>query len=79
MAKTKLNILILGGHGFVGKNLTVALKNSEHVVISKSRKDGVDALDFQNIRNVNGYKFSLSHTKLLLAFANVRKRIKTEK
>jgi GDP-L-fucose synthase len=50
MAKAKLNILILGGHGFVGKNLTAALKNSGHKVTGKSRKDGVNVLDFQSIR-----------------------------
>ena len=37
-----MRILIAGGHGFVGKNLTKALEDSPHEVSALSRRDGFD-------------------------------------
>ncbi len=47
----KLKILILGGHGFVGKNLTSALSESGHEIISVSRADGVDIKNYKELEN----------------------------
>lgn len=46
MENQKYKILILGGHGFVGKNVAKALKKSGHEIFVKSRADGVDLSDF---------------------------------
>jgi GDP-L-fucose synthase len=43
-------ILILGGHGFIGKNLAAALNKANHQVIIKSRADGVDLANFESIK-----------------------------
>jgi len=41
-----MKILILGGHGFVGKNLAKVLKTSQHDIKVLSRIDGLDLTDF---------------------------------
>jgi GDP-L-fucose synthase len=41
-----MRILILGGHGFVGKNLVGALRNTEHETLALSRRDGLDLRDY---------------------------------
>jgi len=41
-----VRILVLGGHGFVGKNFVAVLKDSEHTVIPLSRRDGLDLRDY---------------------------------
>lgn len=43
-------ILVLGGHGFVGRNLCMALKGSRHRVFPISRKNGVDLMDISSTR-----------------------------
>ena len=37
-----MKILILGGHGFVGKSLVEVFKNTEHEIFALSREDGLD-------------------------------------
>ena len=46
-----MKLLILGGHGFVGKNLTSALSESGHEIISVSRADGVDIKNYKELEN----------------------------
>lgn len=41
-------ILILGGHGFVGKNLATALNKTNHEISIASRTDGVDLANFSD-------------------------------
>jgi len=43
---SKLKILVLGGHGFVGRNLTATLNQTEHQITSLSRADGLDLTDY---------------------------------
>lgn len=43
-------ILILGGHGFVGRNLVEALDSKTHEVISLSRRDGLDLRDLEQTK-----------------------------
>jgi len=40
-----MKILVLGGHGFVGKTMSEALKASGHEVSALSRRDGLDLTD----------------------------------
>ncbi len=47
-----MKILIVGGHGFVGKNLAAALKNSAHTVITLSRRDGLDLTDYLTTKKI---------------------------
>jgi GDP-L-fucose synthase len=42
-----VKILILGGHGFVGKNVVEILKDSEYELFSLSRRDGLDLTDYE--------------------------------
>lgn len=50
-------ILILGGFGFMGRNLNELFKNSEYEVFNESRRTGCDIKDFdffkQKIKNIN--------------------------
>jgi GDP-L-fucose synthase len=39
-------IIVLGGHGFIGKSLINELKFSRHNAIALSRRDGLDLRDF---------------------------------
>jgi len=41
-----MKILILGGHGFVGKRLVATLDRSQHKVYPMSRRDGVDLTNY---------------------------------
>jgi GDP-L-fucose synthase len=41
-----MNVLVLGGHGFVGRNVVEVFKNSNHEVSSLSRRDGLDLTDY---------------------------------
>ena len=41
-----MKILILGGHGFVGRNLIKSMKDTSHKVIPLSRRDGLDLTDY---------------------------------
>lgn len=43
-------ILILGGHGFLGGNLVNALRKTTHEVYPFSRRDGLDLMDFNRIK-----------------------------
>lgn len=43
-----MKIIILGGHGFVGSQVTELLKESRHEVLPLSRKDGLDLTDYEN-------------------------------
>ena len=45
-----MKILVLGGHGFVGKNLVESLNGTEHKIFPLSRRDGLD------LRNYNSTK-----------------------
>jgi GDP-L-fucose synthase len=40
-----MRILVLGGHGFIGKNLAQALEKKGDDIFSLSRRDGLDLLD----------------------------------
>lgn len=42
-----MRVLVLGGHGFVGKSVCAALKDTSHEVRPVSRKDGVDLLGYE--------------------------------
>jgi GDP-L-fucose synthase len=42
-----LKILVLGGHGFVGKNVTLALIKQGYDVITASRVDGIDLTNYE--------------------------------
>ncbi len=41
-----MKILVLGGHGFVGKNLINSMDGMGHETISLSRRDGLDLTDY---------------------------------
>jgi len=41
-----MKILVLGGHGFVGRNFVKSMKNASHKVIPLSRRDGLDLTDY---------------------------------
>ena len=43
-----MKILVLGGYGFVGKNLTTALKDSGHEIFIASRTNGVDLRNYES-------------------------------
>lgn len=45
-----MKIIVLGGSGFVGQNLTKSLKGSPHQVWSFSRKNGPDLLDYEGLK-----------------------------
>ena len=47
-----MKVLVLGGHGFVGKNLIEASKDSGHEMIPRSRRNGLDLMDLQQTRAV---------------------------
>jgi GDP-L-fucose synthase len=44
-------ILVLGGHGFIGKSLMRALKSSEHDAVALSRRNGLDLHCYEATRN----------------------------
>ena len=44
-------ILILGGFGFLGKNINEIFKNSEYEIFNESRRTGCDLLNFDNLKN----------------------------
>ena len=50
MSTEKLKILIVGGHGFVGKNVVQLLKESDYEVFPMSRRDGLDLRDYSSIQ-----------------------------
>lgn len=41
-----MKIIVLGGHGFVGKHVTEILKTSDHEVFPLSRRDSLDLRDY---------------------------------
>jgi GDP-L-fucose synthase len=43
-----MKILILGGHGFVGRNVVEVFKDSNHEIFPFSRKNGLDLTDYVN-------------------------------
>lgn len=45
-----MKILILGGHGFMGKNLDESLKDTEHDVFPLSKRDGLDLTDYNSTK-----------------------------
>ncbi len=47
MEQNKLKILILG-QGFIGKNLYQALQSKDYELLTKSKRDGLDLLDFNS-------------------------------
>lgn len=44
-------ILILGGFGFLGKNINEIFKESKYEIFNESRRTGCDLLDFNNLKN----------------------------
>lgn len=42
-----MKLLILGGHGFVGKNVVEVLRDSQHELFPISRRDGLDLTDYE--------------------------------
>ena len=52
-----MKILILGGHGFVGKNVTKVLNEINHEVYPLSKRNGLDLTDYINTqKHFNKYK-----------------------
>ncbi len=47
-----MKILVLGGHGFIGKSLVKALSNSSHEIFALSRRNGLDLTDFKLTQEV---------------------------
>lgn len=45
-------ILVLGGHGFMGKNIKEVFEGSNHEMYYVSRRDGVDVTDFISMINI---------------------------
>lgn len=45
-----MKILVLGGHGFVGKSVIEELKDRDYNVIALSRRNGFDLLDYENTK-----------------------------
>jgi GDP-L-fucose synthase len=45
-----MRVLILGGHGFVGKNVTNVLNETNHKIYPLSKRDGLDLTDFENAK-----------------------------
>jgi len=45
-----MKILVLGGHGFVGKNIMEVLQDTEHNVIPLSLRDGLDLTDLRSTK-----------------------------
>ena len=43
-------ILILGGYGFLGKNINEVLKNSKYEIYNESRRTGCDLLNLENLK-----------------------------
>jgi len=41
-----MKILVLGGHGFVGRNFVKSMKNTSYEVFPLSRRDGLDLTDY---------------------------------
>jgi len=42
-----MTVLVLGGHGFVGRNVVESLQDSEHKIIVLSKRDGLDLTDYE--------------------------------
>ena len=53
----QMKIIVLGGHGFVGKNLVEFLKGSVHSIIPLSRRNGLDLIDYtstkEHLKDIN--------------------------
>ena len=47
-----MKILVLGGHGFIGKSIVKALSNTEYEVVALSRRNGLDLTDFNLTKQV---------------------------
>ena len=47
-----MKILILGGHGFVGKNVIKELQDKDYNIIALSRRNGFDLLDYENAKAI---------------------------
>jgi len=45
-----MKVMIVGGHGFVGSNLSATLAGKGHQVLSLSRRDGFDLMDLEGVR-----------------------------
>jgi GDP-L-fucose synthase len=45
-----MRILILGGHGFLGKNLAKVLQNSSHEIVTLSRRNGLNLIDLESTK-----------------------------
>lgn len=45
-----MKTLVVGGHGFVGANLSATLAKKGHQVLSLSRRDGLDLMDLEKVR-----------------------------
>lgn len=46
----KMKLLILGGHGFVGKNIVDTFNETEHEIVSLSKRDGLDLTEYLNTK-----------------------------
>jgi dTDP-4-dehydrorhamnose reductase len=44
-------ILILGGFGFMGKNLNEVFKNSNYQIFNESRRTSCDITDYNMLKN----------------------------
>lgn len=47
-----MKILVIGGNGFVGKNVTAVLRRKGHEVSPMSRRNGLDLMDTSSVRTV---------------------------
>lgn len=45
-----MNILVLGGHGFVGRNVVEILRNSNYKVLPLSRREGLDLTNYNTTK-----------------------------
>ncbi len=45
-------VLVTGGHGFLGKHVVAALMRAGHEALPRSRRDGLNLLEAQSIRDV---------------------------
>jgi len=51
MGNQNLKILVLGGSGFIGKNLSQVLTEKNYKVTTKSRTTGLDLMDINNVQD----------------------------
>lgn len=46
-----MKVLILGGHGFIGKHVVKLLEHSQHEILALSRRDGFNMTEYAEVKN----------------------------